>query len=116
LVHRARWFVDEVAVSQDVNLLSREDREQIGELMAVATEFEIAPERCEARAHATRFQAARREEIGLGLEAVAPKVRPVRIGAIHWVADDCDQLGVRNEATDASVRGPVPQIERRALA
>ncbi len=108
--------VDQLLVAQHVHLLAREDAEQVLELLAVAAELEVAPERREAVVGTPAFQAAGGEEVSFGLEAVGAQMGPVRVGAVDRVTDDRDQLGVRDSIADAQVRGGVPEVERGALA
>src|SRR5579875_2731717 len=87
----------------------------MGELLAVAAELDVAPERRPAGANPLPLQLAGAQEVGLRFQAVGPQVRPVGERAVDRVADDGDQADLRQLRSDAGVARLAPQVERRAL-
>ena len=116
LVHGLRGLVDQPAVAQDEDLLTREEREQVLQLLPVAAKPHVVPEAGPARRDPALLLAAGADEVGDGLQAGRPQVSPVGVGAFHRIAHDHDEPGVRERVADPAHRGPVVQVQRRRLA
>ena len=95
-IERPGRGIDQVPVAQEVHLLTREDRQQVLELLAVTAEALVVPERRVPGRHPAGFCCARLAEVVDGLEAVGPQVRPVGVRPVHRITDDGDELRVRN--------------------
>src|SRR4051794_5240061 len=72
---------DEREVAQYEDAVPVDVREEVGQLLAVATEPSVVPERCPAGADAILLGAAGGQEVRLGLEPVDVEVHPVRVRA-----------------------------------
>jgi hypothetical protein len=107
--------VDELAVPEHVHLFSGEVGEEVLELFAVSAEALVLPKWGPTIGGSPLLGVAGAEEIRLRLEAVTPEVGPVGIGAVDWVTDDGDELGVRCGGGYATVSIEAPQVEGAAL-
>ena len=74
------------------------------------------PEAGPARVDPALLLAAGPDEVRHRLQARRPQVGPVGVGALHRVADDHDQPGLRERVADPAHRGAVVQVERSRLA
>jgi len=108
-------LADEVAIPQHQDLVTREQREQALELLAVTAEPGVVPEGCPARGYPLVLFPAGADEVTDRLEARRPQVSPVGVGAFHRITQHGDQPGVRDELADAPHRLPVVQVQRRGL-
>ena len=73
------------------------------------------PERCPAGGDTPLLLSAGLDEVPDRLKARRPQVGPVRVSTLHRVAQDRDQLRVRDQAADAAHRVPVIQVQRCRL-
>ena len=115
-VQGLRGFVDHQPVAQHEDLLAREEREQVLELLAVPAQPGVVPEAGPAGRDPAVLLAARPDEVTDRLQARRPQVSPVGVGPLHRIAHDHDQPGLGQRLADPAHRGPVVQVERRRLA
>ena len=116
LVESLRRLIHQQPVADDQDLLAREQRVQVLELLAVAAEADVVPEAGPARGDPAVLLATGPDEVADRLEARRPQMRPVRVRPFDRIAHDHDQPGAGNRLTYPAHRGPVVQVQRRRLA
>jgi len=114
-VQGLRGLIDEQPVADDQDLIAREEREEVLELLSVTAEPGVVPEAGPAGLDPALFLAAGPDEVADRLQARRPQVGPVGVRPFHRVADDHDQPGAGQRVMDPAHGGAVVQIERGRL-
>ena len=116
LVERRRRCVQQRAVAQDAHLLPGEPQEQVLQLLGVAAEPRVVPERGPPGRGPGVLLGAGADEVADRFQPGRPQVGPVRMRPLDRVPQDHDHLDPRDQLADAALRVAVIKIEGRRLA